>query len=235
MEQRRLGPVRAGWWPRTAAVWALALATLLGAACGGDGAATVPDTGVVEDAASVVPDDTATSGPDAVADATSAEDVPDPDGPIPPQLERRGAYTLVWLSGTPYEMGYQHGELLHDIIAEAMDFVRADALLSMLPAIARGMGILDVAEANSYPDLLEECQGLIDATADTGFDMDLCLALNFGDVMLEFVTSGGVPEATAKAMAGPGCSGVIARGPATPDGELRHTRNLDWGSMDVST
>ena len=188
-----------------------------------DAASGLPDVSSVPDAADDVP-----SPPDAVPDA--ADDADQAALPVEPHVEQRGAYTIVWLAGSPYEMGRQHGELLHDVIAEAMDFVRNDAVMSLLPAIARGMGILDVAEASSYPDLLEECEGLIDATADTGFTMDYCLTLNFGDVMLEFVEQGGVPAAAG----GPGCSGVIATGAATPDGELRHTRNLDWGSMDIS-
>ncbi|RJO63385.1 MAG: hypothetical protein C4523_20645 [Myxococcales bacterium] len=127
-------------------------------------------------------------------------------------------------------MGKQHGEMLHDIIGEAMEFVADDPILSSIPAVAAGMGILEIAADNSYPDLLEECQGLVDATADVGFTMDFCLALNFGDVMLEFIDNGGVPDAR---LGGPGCSEVIASGAATPDGRTYHARNLDWGSMNI--
>ena len=135
--------------------------------------------------------------------------------PVEPKMEKVGRYTVVWMKGTPYEMGYQHGQMLHDIIAEAMIFVENDEVLSLLPEIAKGLGVLDLGAANSYPDVLEECQGLIDATADTGFNMDFCLALNFGDVLPERIPSfrsGPQPE-------GPG---------------LYHARNLDWGSMDIS-
>ena len=37
--------------------------------------------------------------------------------PIAPHREDRGPIKVVWLRGTPYEMGYQHGQLLHDEIA----------------------------------------------------------------------------------------------------------------------
>ena len=151
--------------------------------------------------------------------------------PVEPHVEQRGQFTLVWLSGTAYEMGVQQGELLYDTIAEAMEFVANDALLSSLPVLAESLGIKDIALANSYPDILDECQGMIDAAGDTGFDMTYCLALNFGDVMLEMIETG-VPEADQ--VTGPGCSGAIVRGNATPDGVLRHTRNLDWGSMDIA-
>jgi len=141
-------------------------------------------------------------------------------------VEQRQQFTLVWLAGTPYEMGYQQGELLHDSVVEAMEFIADDMVLTAIPMLAREMGILGIAEENSFPDLLEECRGLVDATADAGFTMDLCLTLNFGDVMFEMVTHG-VPGG------GPGCTGVIAAGKATPEGKLRHTRNLDWGSMNI--
>lgn len=149
--------------------------------------------------------------------------------PIEPHVETMEPFTILYLSGTPYEMGRQQGELLHDIVEEAVAFVEADVLLSSIPMIAEGMGIIDIARENSYPALLEECQGLVDATADVGFTMDLCLVLNFGDVMLEMVEVG-VPESNLE---GPGCSGAIVTGEATTDGRLLHSRNLDWGSMNV--
>ena len=153
------------------------------------------------------------------------------DGTIPPHLEERGRYTIMWLSGTSYEMGYQHGEMLYDIVAEAMEFVNNDPIMKSIPKLATDMGLIDIALDNSYQDMLDECQGLVDATEGTGFSMELCLTLNFGDVILEFIYSG-MPEARKK-MEGPGCSEVIATGDATPDGRLYHARNLDWGSMDI--
>lgn len=149
--------------------------------------------------------------------------------PVPPHVEKVGRFNLVWLAGTPYEMGVQHGELLHDTIAEAVAFIEADLTLSAIPLIAKDMGLIDLALANSYPDIIDECQGLVDATSDTGFTMDYCLVLNFGDVLLEMI-SHGVPDAPQ----GPGCSSLIATGAATPGGRLLHARNLDWGSMDIA-
>ncbi len=171
--------------------------------------------------------------------AVDAGDLTDRDGtgedalpawnPVEPHVEHRGQFTVVWLAGTPYEMGYQQGELLHETVGEAIAFVESDLLLASLPLLAKDMGILDIAAANSYPDILEECQGLVDAAADVGMTMDYCLTLNFGDVMLEMMTSGIPGEGL-----GPGCSSLIARGAATPDGRLHHARNLDWGSMNIA-
>lgn len=173
------------------------------------------DEDVTTDASEAIPSD-------AAADAT-------PWTPVPPQVEKRGVFSLVWLSGTPYEMGHQHGELLHDVIAEAMSFVSSDPVLSAMPIAAKTLGILDMAREQSYPSLLEECQGLVDATADTGFTMELCLILNFGDILVEFLASG-LPPLEVE---GPGCSGAILSGAATADGRLLHTRNLDWGSFNI--
>ena len=168
-------------------------------------------------------EDSGTVEADVVEDISAEETVQ--TGPaVEPHLEERGQFTVVWLAGTPYEMGQQHGELLHDVIGEAMEFVMADPMLRGLPQLAENMGIIDAALELSYPDIVAECQGLVDATADVGFTMEYCMALNFGDVMLEWMMSG-MP---------PGCTGVIATGAATSDGRLRHTRNLDWGSMDIS-
>lgn len=183
------------------------------------------DDTAAQDVASDVADTVST---DTLSDVSA--DASDTFTPVEPHIEEMAPYSIVWLAGTPYEMGKQHGELLHDSIADAMEFVAQDDLLSKIPVLAESMGIIDIAMDNSYQDILDECQGLVDATSDVGFTMDFCLALNFGDVMLEFMESG-IPTQEFPA---PGCSGVIARGEATPDGILRHTRNLDWGSMDIT-
>ncbi len=176
-----------------------------------------------------------TTGTDATSDLLEETNVPDNQDdidappPIQPHVETVDQYSIVYLSGTPYEMGFQQGELLHDIVADAMEFVKNDAMLSSIPMIAEEMGIIDIAMENSYPDLVAECQGLVDATSDVGFTMDFCLVLNFGDVMLEMVENG-MPEEDIE---GPGCSGAIVAGDATVDGHLLHSRNLDWGSMNI--
>lgn len=146
---------------------------------------------------------------------------------IGPKKEERDGYTILWLHGTPYEMGYQHGQLLKDTIKEAMDFVENDIILSSIPALAESMGILELAEDTSYQDILDECQGLIDGAEEERFTMTYCLALNFGDVMLENIPLKSSDE-------GPGCTEIVAAGPANEDGRLYHARNLDWGSMDIS-
>lgn len=140
--------------------------------------------------------------------------------------ETRGRFTLVWLHGTPYEMGYQQGKLLHTELKAALDYINNDIVLSNMETVAKSMGILDLAYSNSYPDVLEECRGLTDATRDIGFTMDKCLVLNFGDVLMEFILDG-MPTKKYQ----PGCSGIIVSGGATPDGKLYHGRILDWDKI----
>lgn len=205
-------------WRGAARAWrACGLGMLLAATACSDGASSSPDT---HDAAM---DTGAEVAVEVAADAT-----PEVVAGVAPRVEQRGAFTVVWLRGTPYEMGQQQGQLLHEVIADAMQFVADDPLLSALPVLAAKKGLLDLARANSYPQLLDECQGLVDATADVGFSMDFCLSLNFGDVILEFLTHG-MPTDDV----GPGCSQIVASGDATPDGRLYHGRNLDWGGMNM--
>lgn len=152
------------------------------------------------------------------------------DEPAPasgPRVETRAPYKLAWLEGSAYEMGYQHGSLLHAEIREAVEFVRSSVAYSLALDYGRRNGIVQMAEECSYPEILEECRGLVDATADVGMTMELCLLLNFGDVLVE--------RAEQDQQAGflPGaCAGIAAGGAASGNGSLYHARILDWGSVD---
>jgi hypothetical protein len=145
-----------------------------------------------------------------------------------PRRENRDGYKLVWLEGSAYDMGYQHGKLLHEEIGQAVQFVQSDPLYAFILNYGRRNGIVAPAEANSYQDLLDECRGLANATADVGMTMDICLLLNFGDVLMERVQNdllAGWPVPTA-------CVGIAAGGNASGNGSLYHARILDWTSVD---
>lgn len=148
--------------------------------------------------------------------------------PVEPHQETRGPYTVVWLKGTPYEMGKQQGEMLKEAIGEAMAFVAADPLLSSIPELAIQLGIYDVLAANSFPDIIDECRGIAEGAEGSGLTEELCVILNCGDVLLHLLYVG-IPDPPE----GPGCSGVITAGPATKDGRMLHSRNLDWGGMNI--
>ena len=149
------------------------------------------------------------------------------DEGVEPRRETHGRYTIVWLRGTPYEMGYQHGQLLREELAEGVGMIDKDVLLKAMFVMARDLGYVDLARKQSYPWVLEECRGLLDAVGDVGWTEDHCMVLNFGDVIAEFLRHG-EPEARDLA---PGCSQFAAGGAATADGRLYHGRVLDWANI----
>ena len=160
----------------------------------------------------------------------SSDDSVEESGPNIPagsKFERDG-FTVVHLHGTPYEMGYQHGTLLHAQLDEAAVFLKTDAMFKILADAARLAGLEQIALDNSYPEMIEECQGLIDAVKNPDLQMAECLLVNFGDVAVEFLQHG-MPEVKDLA---PGCSQMVATGDATTDGRLLHARVLDWFGVD---
>jgi hypothetical protein len=140
-------------------------------------------------------------------------------------------YQIVWLQGTPYEMGYQHGQLLHEQLKKAHDTIQWHPLLRLMLAVAQAKGLTALARENCYPEMRQEIDGFLAATKDIGWTMDECLALNFGDMIVEFIRNG-TPEAEKLEKITPGCSQFVAGGTATKDGRLYHGRLLDWDKID---
>jgi isopenicillin-N N-acyltransferase-like protein len=150
------------------------------------------------------------------------------DEAFEPRREAKDRYTIVWLKGSSYEMGYQHGQLLRQELAEGAKEIEKNLLLKGMFALAKDKGYVELARQNSYPWILEECRGMVAAVGDVGWTEDHCLVLNFGDVIAEFVRHG---EPKAKDLV-PGCSQFVATGEATADGRLYHGRVLDWANID---
>lgn len=170
-------------------------------------------------------DDDATDDDD---DMTTDDDDDDDWEPVSSHREEHGIWTVIWLVGTPYEMGYQQGTLLHDELAAGIDWLNSMHLIDIIVPLANLLGLFDLAYENSYPDVIEECEGIVDAAGDVGWSMEVCMLLNFGDILIEFLSEGFPP---AKQMA-PGCSEIAASGQATTDGRLYHGRILDWSKID---
>ena len=137
--------------------------------------------------------------------------------PIAPHREDRGIIKVVWLQGTPYEMGYQHGEYLHEEIASL-----GSDVLGALRFAGRGLALGRLAAKRSYPEIVQECQGLTDATQDIGMTMDACLVLAYGDVY-QSIFGRALPDV----LFWDGCSQWVATGEATKDGRLYHGSTLD--------
>jgi hypothetical protein len=137
--------------------------------------------------------------------------------PVPAHREDRGVIKIVWLQGTPYEMGYQHGQYLHDEIATL-----GSDIIGALRFAGRGLALGPLSARRSYPEVVEECRGLSDATQDIGMTMDACLVLAYGDVYQELFAS-----TLPNVLFWDGCSQWVASGAATRDGRLYHGSTLD--------
>jgi|GEM_PF-293243 len=169
-----------------------------------------------------------------LTDDIVSDEIPDEDAdagpwmPIPPKREQHGIWTVVWLSGTPYEMGYQHGQLLHDQIeygiknSQYVKEIKNQILIAKLAQVDKFVAL------NSYPDIVQECDGMVAAAGDVGWTKELCLFVNFGDVMMEILDSLPVPVRLPR----PGCSQMMVTGAASADGRMYHGRILDWDAID---
>ncbi|GAB4368298.1 MAG: hypothetical protein Kow00121_07330 [Elainellaceae cyanobacterium] len=137
--------------------------------------------------------------------------------PVAPHREDQGNIKVVWLQGTPYEMGYQHGQYLHDEIASI-----GEEVLGVLRFTGKGLALGRFAAKRSYPAIVEECQGLSDATKDIGMTLDACLVLAYGDVYQE-IFSYTLPNV----LFWDGCSQWVATDDATANGRLYHGSSVD--------
>lgn len=131
------------------------------------------------------------------------------------KLEWAGDLPILYLSGSPYEMGYQHGSLLREqvraSVKNAMAFIDRQA---WIPIIGRWLvhRTLDRAWRQMAPFVpdryLEELQGLSDGAGVPFSTLTRIHAL---------------PDLMATT-----CSSFAAFGSATRDGRLIQIRNLDW-------
>ncbi len=137
--------------------------------------------------------------------------------PVPAHREERGLIKVVWLTGTPYDMGYQHGTLLHEEIAS----IGATPLrVARLASVGLGLGRL--AKNRAYPELLEECRGMADAASDIGIDMDVCMMMSYADVFQEILG-----YTLPRELFWEGCNQFVATHAATQDGYLYHGSSVD--------
>lgn len=121
-------------------------------------------------------------------------------------LEKQEGHYVLYISGTPYAMGYQHGVLLKELIQQnVQQFIhknlqnsgeRSKDFLKQLPSLCH----------QTPPDFLEEIRGMAEG-AQVPFN-DL-LILNLFPEMFH-------------------CSAITAHSPVTADGKLYHVRVLDY-------
>ena len=120
-------------------------------------------------------------------------------------LERESGFSIVYLHGSPYEMGYQQGTLLKTACLENL---RAFTQFASDRGFTRNDSVHLWEQVKGFipEEYLVEMQGLADATNLTLEDVGI------GNVLPMWVF----------------CSGFIAWGPATRNGSLLHARSLDF-------
>lgn len=151
-----------------------------------------------------------------------------------------GENTILHLSGTPYEMGYQHGKLLRDEILSGVypifsdpishnsDFYNKPKWMRKLMLKFLEIKIYKKIEKNTPGEYLEELKGIADGA---GTDYRSVFIANF----LSDLTMAMVPSVIDKKASDMGisaaCSSFAASGPATAGGKLIFGRNTDYSGQ----
>ncbi|MFM7427607.1 MAG: C45 family autoproteolytic acyltransferase/hydrolase [Elainella sp.] len=137
--------------------------------------------------------------------------------PVPAHKEKIGNINVVWLTGTPYEMGFQHGQLLKQEIASL-----SQPVITLLDIVGRGIGLARLAEKRSFPYVMEECRGMAEGAKEIGLTYDACMVLAYGDVY-QYAFGNALPQE----LLWEGCSQFVATGAATLNGNLYHGSTVD--------
>jgi len=134
------------------------------------------------------------------------------------RVEEHDGLRIVHLSGTPYELGYQHGTVLkeqvHASVRQILGYFRRYLKIPFVRSWAANWwldGPWRAARPFVPPDYLEELRGLADGSGVPLRDLSRLHAL---------------PDRTYS------CANFAAWGRVTADGRLIHGQNLDW-NIDV--
>ena len=113
--------------------------------------------------------------------------------------------TILHLNGTFYDMGYQHGSLLSEEVAQNLRayFSFAESGGTSYEELQQ---LWVIMEPFTPPEIIEEMQGIADGA---NLDFEQIAVANIIPVKYH-------------------CSGMAAWGPATVDGKLYHMRSLDY-------
>ena len=129
-------------------------------------------------------------------------------------VEQRDGLRIVYVAGSPYELGRQHGELLKSSVQRVVSQVLGSFRRYLrLPVVGPRLvnWWLDSPWKAATPFIpqsdLEELRGLSDGS---------------GVPLRDLWRLHAIPDRTYA------CSGLAVWGRATKDGRLIHTRNLDW-------
>jgi hypothetical protein len=122
-------------------------------------------------------------------------------------VEERDGVTILHISGSNYEMGYQHGSLLKEKIDENSRAYTAFAELFNI-SIESMVDVWNMMKDYVPQEYKDEMQGLADGAGYT-----------FEDVAVTHIAFEIIH-----------CCGMAAWGPATADGKLIHMRSGDWST-----
>lgn len=129
-------------------------------------------------------------------------------------IEQRDGLRVVRLTGTPYELGYQHGSILREdvraSVRQILGYFRRYLKIPLVRSWAANWW-LDRPWREAAPfvpaDYLEELRGLVDGS---------------GVALRDLYRLHAIPDLTYS------CANFAAWGKATSRGQLIHLRNLDW-------
>lgn len=155
-------------------------------------------------------------------------------------VEKRGADYLLHLSGTPYEMGYQHGILMVEEVRNGTVPVFADpvshnAAFAGKPAWFKKLLLtyLEVSvygpiERNTPREYLEEIRGIADGA---GLSYEEVFIANFLSDLTMAMTPGVITKKATELGITPECSAFVAAEDAVAGGELIFGRNTDYSGQ----
>jgi len=124
-------------------------------------------------------------------------------------LEEQDNITILHVSGSHYEMGYQHGFLLQEEVQQNIRAFLTYAEDNHL-TLSGLLGFWNISRPYVPYEYIEEIQGIADG-ANISFD-DIIASI----MAIEYLDHG--------------CYGIAAWGPATADGSLYHARSFDLPS-----
>jgi hypothetical protein len=123
-------------------------------------------------------------------------------------LEQQNNITILHVSGSHYQMGYQHGYLLKDKVQQN---IRAFLYYASgyLP-VSELLQLWNISQSYVPPQYVQEIQGIADGAN-----------ISFSEIIASIM---------AVEYSDHGCFGIAAWGPATSDGALYHARSFDLPS-----
>lgn len=139
-------------------------------------------------------------------------------------LEMCNGVRVLHVSGSPYEMGYQMGELLREPVTEIIHLVRN--YIDPWGAVWRLLQNVPVnLEPNIRPEFAEEMRGLVDGLNNDVTYEEIVAGNCLGDIF------GAIRAFMDNYLDVEFCSLTASWGDATADGELIATRNFDYMNL----